>query len=194
MTSALFQGNSLIADTSSLIYLAKSSLIHAFVRAFHVTIPPLVYRECVHKGYPGSDTIKGLRQKGWLSVHPVRKDPKLKLGLPTGGEGEVILLFYQLNRDGILIDDGQGVKVCRSRGIPFASALLVPSLLLVKNAIGTRQAEESLEQIVGVGRYSQRVIRFARTVLSDVSTADTGSRVASKSIPGWSSPKYLRHG
>lgn len=168
MAGVRFYGNSLVADTSSLIYLAKSSLIHPFVRAFHVTVPPLVYQECIHKGYPGSDEIKGLRQQGWLSIHPVRGDSDLNLGLPKGGEREAILLFYQLGPDGILIDDGDGVKACRSRGIPFVSALLVPSLLLMKNAIGTGEAEESLERIVEVGRYSRPVILFARKVLWEV--------------------------
>jgi hypothetical protein len=59
------------------------------------------------------------------------------------------------------------VKACRSRGIPFVSALLIPSLLLMRDVIGPRQAEESLEAIVRVGRYSDRVILFARRALSD---------------------------
>ena len=108
MTGALFRGNFLVADTSSLIYLARSSIIRPFLRAFHVTIPPLVYQECVQKGYPGSDEIRGLRQEGWLCVHPVREDSALALRLPKGGEREVIILFYQLGPDGILIDDGDG--------------------------------------------------------------------------------------
>jgi hypothetical protein len=96
----------------------------------------------------------------------VRENPNVNVRLPRGGEREAILLFYQLGSDGILIDDGAGVKVCRSRGIPFVSALLIPSLLLRKGAIGTGEAEESLEKIVQIGRYSPGVVLFARKVLS----------------------------
>lgn len=165
MADVRFHGNSLVADTSSLIYLAKSFIIRPFLRAFHVTIPPAVYRECVHPGYPCSDEIKGLRQEGRLSIHPVREDLEFDVRLLKGGEREVIILFYQLGPDAILIDDGDGVRTCRSHGIPFVSALLIPCLLLTKKAIGPSEAAESLERIVGVGRYSQRVIAFARRAL-----------------------------
>jgi len=175
MAEVPFQGNFLVADTSSLIYLAKSSLIQPFLRAFHVTIPPLVYQESSLKGYPGSDEIKGLIREGQLRVHPVREDSDLDLGLPKGGERDTIILFYQLGPDGILIDDGEGVKACRSRGIPFVSALLIPSLLLMKKAIGPMEAEESMKKIVAVGRYSQRVILFARKALWEVCSTDTES-------------------
>ncbi len=163
MAPVPFHGNSLVADTSSLIYLAKSSIISPFLRVFHVTVPPLVYQECVHTGYPGSDEIMGLQQEGRLSVNPVREDSDLSLGVLKGGEREVILLFFQLGSDGILIDDGEGVKVCRKRGIPFVSALLIPSLLLMKKALGAGEAEASLEKIVEIGRYSRGVVLFART-------------------------------
>ena len=175
MTGFPSHGRSLVADASSLIYLAKSSLIRPFAQTFSVTVPSLVYQECVQKGYPGSDLIKALQQKGWLCVRPVREDSFLPLALPEGGEREVITLYYQLAPDGVLIDDGVGVKICRNRGIPFISALLIPSLLFTRKAIGKREAEESLEKIVKVGRYSQNVIRFARNTLSRACTGNDSS-------------------
>jgi hypothetical protein len=168
MSRLPFQGSSFVADSSSLIYLAKSSLIEAFIRTFHVTIPPLVYQECVNNTYPGSDTIKALGQKGSLLIQPIRGNVELDFQVPRGGEGDVMILFYQLGPDAILIDDGEGVKACRSRGIPFVSAILIPSLLLTRSIIDMREAEESLERIVHVGRYSKPVILFARRVLKDV--------------------------
>jgi predicted nucleic acid-binding protein len=167
MAGIQFQPKSLVADTSSLIYLAKSSIIRPFLQTFHVIIPPSVFRECVQRGYAGSDEINGLREQGQLLVQSVRKDPRLALRLPRGGEREVIALFYQLGPDGVLIDDGDGVKVCRSRGIPFVSALLIPSLLLTKKALSPREAKKALEKIIEVGRYSRRVILFAREVFGE---------------------------
>jgi len=166
VTVPLVQPRSLVADTSSLIYLAKSSIIRPFLEAFEVTIPPLVFRECVKEGYPGSDQIERLQKEGRLSVHPIRVSVQT-LRILRGGEREVIALFYELGPDGILIDDGAGVKACRKCGIPFISALLIPCLLLQKNAIGAREAEASLDRVVEVGRYSQHVILFARTALSE---------------------------
>lgn len=166
MAGPLFQPKSLVADTSSLIYLAKSSIIQPFLKTFDVTIPPRVFRECVQDGYPGSNEIERLRNEGRLSVHPIGESVQA-LRVLRGGEREVITLFYELRPDGILIDDGTGVKACRRHGIPFISALLIPSLLLLKKAIGVREAEDSLERVVEVGRYSQRVILFARIVLSE---------------------------
>ena len=167
MAAVVFKRDFLVADTSSLIYLAKSSLIRPFLQVFRVSIPPLVYKESSPKGYPGSDEIVRLIRQGRLCVHPVRGDATLHLGLPKGGEREAIILFYQLEPDGLLIDDGEGVKACRSLGIPFVSALLVPSLLLMRKAIEPREAEETLERIVAVGRYSQGVILFARKALAE---------------------------
>jgi predicted nucleic acid-binding protein len=172
MMNWFLQGDSLVADTSSLIYLAKSSIIRPFVQVFRVAVPPIVYEECIHQGYPGSDEIRTLRKEGGLSVHPVMNDDWVGRDLPGGGEREVIQLFYQLRPDGVLIDDGDGVKACRNRGIPFVSALLIPSLLLVRDVIGPREAEESLEIIVRVGRYSEHVVLFARRALSDAHRRD----------------------
>jgi hypothetical protein len=168
-----FQGNSLVADTSSLIYLAKGAIIRPFVRFFQVTMPPSVYQESICEGYPDSEEIRRLVREGLLTIQPVRENPHLNLELPKGGERDVIVLFYQLGTDGILIDDGAGVKACRKRDIPFLSALLVPSILLLKRAIGGEEAESSLNKIEKIGRYSQEVILFARTYFSQVRrTAD----------------------
>ncbi|NIO04609.1 MAG: hypothetical protein GTN74_08340 [Proteobacteria bacterium] len=174
MAGPPFQPKSLVADSSSLIYLAKSSIIRPFLQAFDVTIPPLVLRECVQDGYPGSNEIERLRKEGRLSVHPTGESVRA-LTILRGGEREVITLFYELRPDGILIDDGAGVKACRRRGIPFISALLIPSLLLLKKAIGVKEAEESLERVVEVGRYSQRVVFVARIVLSEACGLQTQS-------------------
>ena len=180
MAAVVFKRNFLVADTSSLIYLTKSSLIRPFLQAFHVAIPPLVYKESSPKGYPGSDEIERLIGQGRLCVHPVREDGTLHLGLPKGGEREAIMLFYQLEPDGLLIDDGEGVKACRSLGIPFVSALLVPSLLLMRRAIEPTEAEEFLKRIVAVGRYSQHVIIFAREALAEA--RDRGNSVGNIEI------------
>ncbi len=170
-----FQGNSLVADTSSLIYLAKGAIIRPFVRSFQVTVPPSVYQESICEGYPDSEEIRGLVREGLLTVQPVRENPYLNPDLPKGGERDVIVLFYQLGTDGILIDDGAGVKACRKRGIPFLSALLVPSLLLLKRAIGGEEAKNSLNEIEKIGRYSQEVILFARTCFSQISRTGDGT-------------------
>lgn len=180
MAAVVFKRNFLVADTSSLIYLTKSSLIRPFLQAFHVAIPPLVYKESSPKGYPGSDEIERLIGQGRLCVHPVREDGTLHFGLPKGGEREAIMLFYQLEPDGLLIDDGEGVKACRSLGIPFVSALLVPSLLLMRRAIEPTEAEEFLKRIVAVGRYSQHVIIFAREALAEA--RDRGNSVGNIEI------------
>lgn len=170
-----FQGNSLVADTSSLIYLAKGTIIRPFVQSFQVSVPPSVYRESIRAGYPGSEEIRGLVREGLLTIRPVRENPQLNRKLPKGGERDVIVLFYQLGTDGILIDDGAGVKACRNRDIPFLSALLVPSILLVKRAIGGEQAESSLNKIEKIGRYSQEVILFARNCLCQVTRTGNGA-------------------
>ncbi|NIQ40371.1 MAG: hypothetical protein GTN81_17570 [Proteobacteria bacterium] len=167
MAGIQFQPESLVADTSSLIYLAKSSIIRPFLQTFHVIIPPLVFQECVQRGYAGSDEINGLREQGQLLVQSVREDPRLPLKRPRGGEREVIALFYQLGPDGVLIDDRDGVNVCRSLSIPFVSALLVPSLLITKKVLSPREARRALEKIINVGRYSQRVVLFARDVFGE---------------------------
>ncbi|MBW2058396.1 MAG: hypothetical protein JRH07_00255 [Deltaproteobacteria bacterium] len=169
MVAFRFKGDRLVADSSSLIYLAKSSLIRPFVGAFDVVVPALVFRECVRSGYPGSDEIRGLRREGLLSVRGICGDLESHLRLPRGGEREAIILFYQLGPDGLLIDDREGVRFCLRRGIPFLSALLVPSLLVVREIIGAEEARKSLERIVEVGRYSGSVIFFAREVLQKVS-------------------------
>jgi hypothetical protein len=170
-----FYGNSLVADTSSLIYLAKASIIQPFLESFEVAVPPSVHRELIREGYPHSEEIRRMAQKGFLSTHPVRRDPRLNPILLRGGERDVIFLFYQLGSDGILIDDGAGVRFCRKQGIPFVSALLVPSLLLMRNVIDAKEAATSVDKIERIGRYSQKVILFARTCLSQAIGTDQGS-------------------
>jgi predicted nucleic acid-binding protein len=170
-----FCGNSLVADASSLIYLAKASIIRSFLESFEVTVPPSVYRELVREGYPHSEKIRRLSEDGSLVIQPVKKHPGLNPTLLRGGERDVILLFYQLGSDGILIDDGAGVRACRQCGIPFVSALLVPSLLLIKDTIDAKQAKKSLDKIEEIGRYSREVILYARTCFSQAIGAGKGS-------------------
>jgi len=170
-----FCGNSLVADTSSLIYLAKASIIRSFLESFEVTVPPSVHRELIREGYPHSEEIRRFSEEGFLAIQPVKKPSGLNPTFLKGGERDVIILFYQLGSDGILIDDGAGVRTCRKHGIPFVSALLVPSLLLIKNTIDAKQAKKSLDKIERIGRYSREVILFARTCFFQAIGPDDGS-------------------
>ena len=96
----------------------------------------------------------------------VQSDPALRerpgmAGLDSG-ESSAILLFYAGQGDFLITDDGRAARYCRKSGIPFINALLFPVVLQLAGLWDDAASRRAMAEILETGRYSSRVVAFAR--------------------------------
>lgn len=154
----------IVGDASSVIYLAKSGLLRFLTQTLHLMLPQAVVGECLshasmHHG--DADQIQTLLNQGLIKLIPSKSLPseKSKLG---AGEEAVCDAFEDGSADQVLTDDGEAVKFCRQKGIPFLSSLFIPSLLYEKGLLNFSEALAKIHFIGGIGYFSQEIIHTAR--------------------------------
>ena len=159
----------LIADSSSLILLAKTGVLVRLVQMATVVLPVAVYEEVcgqahVH-AYSDARTVASLVEGERLLVRRVASLVDLPVALGVG-EHEAISLFLQEKADAVLTDDGRAIRVCAFLGIPHvASPRVVVDLFLLRQMTRS-EARTALNGLATYGRYSPDVIAAAFDELS----------------------------
>ncbi len=74
------------------------------------------------------------------------------------GEGDTILLWLSF----ILMDNRKGAAFCRDYEIPYSSAILFPRILALSGHFFPDECAEKTEQLIRNGRYSRKIIAYAR--------------------------------
>ena len=154
----------IVADSSSIIYLSKADLLPLFSQIVNLVITPHVYRECtLASNSDDAQQIKDLVQRGDIMICSV--PVTYELAIPNLGTGEksIIELWYFLDANSVMIDDKKGIRVCKLRKIPFFCAILVP-VILQQNKIlsGPKEVDMYIDKICQIARYSQWIIDYAR--------------------------------
>lgn len=113
----------IIADSSSLILLAKCGLIETVCMLFDVVVPSAVVREVVSENlvekYPDAATISELISKKSITVKDTGND---ELPIPISihsGEKEALILAMRLKGAVLATDDGKAIKAARFLKVPF---------------------------------------------------------------------------
>lgn len=155
------------ADSSSLIYLSKAGLLLPFSQLVHLIISERVFGECTYLPWAeDAEEINGLVQQKKILVHSV---PEFWLSTPPSlgqGERSTIELWYLSNADEMLIDDRQGIKICKQWKIPFICAILVPTILWRHNLLSCpEEALDLVEKICQIGRYAQWIIDYTKEAI-----------------------------
>lgn len=138
-----------VSDTSCLCYLARLRL-ESVLEALYgsVVIPPAVASELL-AGVAAHPEIDRVLHASWLQVRTLENVPELD-AFPVSvdrGEAEAIRLAEELHADYLLIDDGAGRSLARSRNIPIIGVVGVLSAACDQGLTGPLRPV--FEQLVG---------------------------------------------
>jgi predicted nucleic acid-binding protein len=162
----------IVADSSSLILLAKCSLLKIVCDLFEVIVPKTVSIEVASedlvKKYPDAALISELISKGAINVQNPGSD---HLPSPLSlhkGEKEALLLAINLNGSLLATDDGKAIKAARFFNVPFIITPKIVVELFRLQKISFKKARESIEKLGKIGRYSSEINAEALISLMEV--------------------------
>lgn len=155
----------IVADSSSLILLAKCSLLKIVCDLFDVIVPKAVSMEVASedlvKTYPDAALISKLMSKRSIKVQRPGNAPFLSPLSLHKGEEEALLLAIKLNGSLLATDDGKAIKAARFFNVPFIVTPKIVVELFRLQRISFKKARESIEKLGKIGRYSPEIIADA---------------------------------
>lgn len=164
-----------VADASSLILLAKCSLLGVYGRQVTLLAPAQVLAEAAAEElwpeHPDAAEIARCVEEGLVRGEVVKSKRRLPLSLGAG-EAAAIRLFLDRKADLLLADDGRALRTCRLLAIPFTTTPRVVVDLHARGSIAPARARRALEKLAVVGRYSRDVIAAALAALLETPDED----------------------
>ncbi|MBW2327918.1 MAG: hypothetical protein JRF45_15910 [Deltaproteobacteria bacterium] len=156
----------IVVDSSTLILLAKCSLLQIVCDLFDIIVPKAVNIEVASedlvKNYPDAALISDLVSKGAIKVQSPDSSDRLTLPLSLHkGEEDALLLAVKLGRLLFATDDGKAIKAARFFKVPFIVTPKIVVELFRLQKISFKKARESLEKLAKIGRYSPEIIADA---------------------------------
>jgi predicted nucleic acid-binding protein len=170
----------IVADSSSLILLAKCSLITDFCDRFEVIVPSSVIAEVASdeliRRYPDASLISELVSKGAIRVRrPEHGEFALPLTLHRG-EQDALRIASNLADCLLATDDGKAIKAARFLKIPFVITPKIVIELYKSERITFQKARDAMEKLSKIGRYSPEIIADALLKLVEENNAKTNNR------------------
>jgi len=169
----------IVADSSSLILLAKCSLLKIVCDLFDVIVPKAVSIEVASedlvKTYPDAALISELISKGAIKVQSPGND---RFSLPLSlhkGEEEALVLAINLDGSLLATDDGKAIKAARFFNIPFIVTPKIVVELFRLQKISFKKARESIEKLGKIGRYSPEIVADALISLMEKEDGKTNN-------------------
>ena len=155
----------IVADSSSIILLAKCSLLKIFCEFFDVLVPTVVSSEVASKElakiYPDAASIAELISKKAIIVNnPGRDRPAWPISLHKGEE-DALRLAFKMDRPLIASDDGKAIKAARFLNVPFIVSPKIVVELFKYQKISFQKARKAIEKLDKIGRYSPEIIAEA---------------------------------
>lgn len=148
-----------VADSSSLILLAKADIIDAVVKKHTIVIQKSVYRESIErgkiKGYESSYKLERLFQKNKIKIEEPSDKIKDKIESLCSlylGEKDAVALAFEKNI-AVICDDKKAINACKALKVKFATALNVLEQLHKKRVISKNKAILALENLKKYGWY-----------------------------------------
>lgn len=160
---SFMKAKTVILDASSAILLCKSELHLTLTEVYDVAMSVSVYREITDNPYEGAAEYSKLEANQQVRVlGNAEFDKTAGISGLDAGERDTIQLYLAGMGDFVITDDGSAAKFCKKKGIPFINALLFPIVLLYSEKIDRKTCDSFIETIIKTGRYSKKVITFAR--------------------------------
>ena len=162
----------IVADSRSLILLAKCSLLKIVCDLFDVIVPKAVSIEVSSEDlvriYPDAALISNLTSEGAIKVQDTGNDrPSFPLSLHKGEE-EALLLAIKLGGSLLATDDGKAIKAARFFNVPFIITPKIVVELFRLQKISFKKARESIEKLGKIGRYSPEICAEAFISLMEI--------------------------
>ncbi|MBN2385031.1 hypothetical protein JXQ70_19325 [bacterium] len=176
-------GTAAFADTSSLIYLAKTGLLPQFVDHFQVRIARTVLPELFldqKVRHPETRFLKEALEKCILEpeneaeANPgflVDRDKSSTPDALDQGERGVLRYYLKVGAGFILTDDHKVIRTCRTHRYPFTSTILVPCLLYRYKLLIREECSQALTKIFEIGYFNDHIYRIARKVMISLSAS-----------------------
>jgi beta-phosphoglucomutase-like phosphatase (HAD superfamily) len=152
----------IVCDANSIIYLTKINLLKPLVKMADLILPETVVQECLKPTFTpheDKDLIKALLKQGHIQI----ASNEIGESYPKLGPGEAAVLnvFERLPDALVLTDDGEVVKYCRDKRIPFLSSPFIPAVLYQKRSIALIQALKGIFALGEIGYFSKEVLHRA---------------------------------
>ncbi len=155
-------GKKYVFDASTIILLAKVTLLRTMCGQWNIIITAGVEKEIMQK--PGSEDAKiinRLVEEGAVNeVKAPLTNSKEEFGLGLG-EAESLQLAFE-EKIMVATDDGKAIKTCKVMGIRFVTAIHCLLYLHKNKFIDTKIALEKLKNLEKYGRYNSEIMRDAR--------------------------------
>lgn len=153
-----------VSNTSTLILLAKITLLRTFIdNSPKIIIPEIVRKELLGKESFDSKLIEKEIETNKIIVYK-HDEKEIKKILDQfhldEGEAAAFSLFKKDKHLAILTDDGELIKLCKIERIPFICAMSVVLRLNEKKFITKTEALEKMKKLVEIGRYSQEIYNY----------------------------------
>jgi len=154
----------IIIDASSIILLAKASILETVTGIDKVLISDGVYKEVSRgkeTGKPDSLLLERLLQEGKINLKTADKSSVDSLKKSFGifaGENETISIAQETGARFVLIDDRKGINVCKALNLPFMTAIDVNIDLYENKLITFQKALDSFEKIKKFGWIGQDIL------------------------------------
>lgn len=154
----------IVFDASTLILLAKITLLREITEDVNVIIPEKVKSECLLKEGIDATLISTLIREQKIkvkkagsaeAVKKIQQDFRIE-----AGEAESLWLARRLDCP-IAVDDGPTIKACKVIGQKFTTAIHFLLSLASKNRLEKDMALAKLEKLSTIGRYSKKIIADA---------------------------------
>ena len=161
----VYNCNMLVSNTSTLILLAKITVLEKTLETFgEVVIPKKVFEEIVEKRelFDSQLILKQIENKKIIIKEIKTKDITQILSQFRLDEGEAAAyaIYTKGKYKALLTDDKELIKLCRIENIPFITAMAIVIRLNEKNILTKEEALEKLEALYKVGRYSKEIYEF----------------------------------
>ena len=161
----------MIADSSTLILLAKCGLLEFVCRRYKLFVPLAVVDEVASaklvRAYPDAALISELIAKGVITARaPSVAEFTVPISLHQG-ERQALILAKELERSVLATDDGKAIKAARFLKVPFIISPKIVTELFRVGGISLHEARRALEKLARIGRYSPEIIADAMVSLME---------------------------
>lgn len=154
----------LIGDASTVILLAKVTILRSFAQDSQVTITPQVKVEVLRKNkLDDAKIISALLQEKIIAESKNADYQKFMDEFGIGpGEAEGLAVAYQQKKI-LATDDWRAIKACKILGVRFVTAIHCLIYLVKKGKIDQKMARAKLKNLENYGRYNTEIIKDAKT-------------------------------
>jgi len=160
----------LVFDASTLILLARTTLLRDVTEFTQVQIPTVVEQECLAKNSFDAALIKQLIQERRVAVQAEIGESGVKKLIEDFriGNGEASAIWLARTKElPLALDDGQAIKVCKALGLQFVTAIHILLVLVSHGRLSKEIAAEKLKALSHIGRYTKKIIEDAEQRLRE---------------------------